>query len=976
MTQIELHSNIDSLLAGGVENANADGVRILLSKNNDAKSYFFSTVDESWFDWLWKNGFLDIYQNQDTDGTKSSKMSELQYITRVVEKIPASINRFILSTPISEANFNSEVINRFFRILGIFPAQEIKKLLPKVLKENWVELMSGFNQSGYEYRKVVEKLRSERDFDSLLVLTRIILTLRDKGESRSGKSFSDDDLFYLKDIVDTEIFEAILDDENNKVEASLKVFTDLLIQVVSFENPEEEEVFSVSEPFYLRDVDLFTINLIQENRSYSKEDLKSLIAVTKELIEKSFRNVCGNEIELKRLYTTYLQPLPDSYTLWRLKLFAISRCPEQFKVELKDAFFRVFNVGERYFEIDGGAEYHHALVLCFGVLDLAIKREYISSVFAYYGAVLDDQDIQGWRKRDGLEILDYIADHLTPEEKERAKVVFGEIPTAGRRTPHASIEMGRGGAVQHKSHVSLADFEIDEIIEHLKSDWSPEVLNEQFKDDDFLAPRGAEGLGDALKADFRVRIDQYFAHLNEFFDRESIHSSYLYSLLRDVDEMLRNKLTLTDEQNLALLKLFDLIRTSGEADGFVRVEDRSWLADWITVHKISADILLGILATSKDSAWFRANRELILSLIRYLLSIESSPAPDEDDPKFGGPFHVALNSVRGQAYTAFVQFVYNDGKVLAPDVKVLFEKVLDFDTSNPIRFLIGHYIATFFFRDKPYIKELMSRIFPKGEIGKEKIYFASWEGYLANTLYGDLFEELREYYQYAISLESDSYPDREYFKGLDETLATHLALEFAHFDFSIDDPLFVSFWDTPNENRHYEFVSFIGRSCLTRDQAGDKWLKDNNVSKGKLTEFWDWLLTTEKSIEPKAFSGFGFWVNPDKEVLDEKIITKNLALSLKKSNGEIDWDYGLMQRIKVFAEIDPTNALVIITNLLLLDDELNPNRRAYFGADSEIKKALTIIYKNDTLKPKVEELINALIEKGSSAFWDLKDVLS
>lgn len=976
MTQIEVHKKIDEFFNAGTESASIEVAKELIGYNTDARRYFFLNADKNWLLWIWNNGLLDILKVPSEDRTRFSyTLPELEYLTRMAEKVPDSVSEIILSIPISTETFNPEVVDRFSWILGVLPAKQIKKLLPKVLQENWVLLMSAFNRSGYEYKRIVEKLLAEKDFASLLILAEIVFIIRKKSESKTGSSFTDDDFFYLKDLSDTEIFEAILDERNNLAEESLEVFSRLLSRVVSLKNPEEGEVFSTSEPFYLRDINLFTIKLNQDRAGYSREDLKNIIATTKILIERLFKDSCGNSSELRRLYTRYISPLPDSYTLWRLKLFTITCCPEEFKKELKEAFFRVFNVGERYFEIDGGAEYHHALVLCFEKLDPAIKREYVSNLFTYYGATLEDKDKETWRKRDGLEILDYIANDLTEEEKQHAKIVFGETPTAGKRTPHASIEMGRGGTVQHKSHVSPADFTVEEIIDHLKSDWTPEVLNEQFKNDDFLAPRGAEGLGDALRADFRARIDLYFEHLNEFFDRKTIHSSYLYSLLREVDEMLRNKTSFTDEQNLALLNLFDLIRLSGETKTFERVDDRSWLADWITVHKISADIILEILGASKDSVWFKTNRELILNLISYLLSIESSPAPDEDDPKFGGPFHVAINSVRGQAYRAFVQFVYNDGKILAPDVKQIFETVLNSDTSNPVRFLIGHYLGTFFFRDKPFIRGLLAPIFPKGEAGKEKLYFASWEGYLANTLYGELFEELRDYYQYAISLDPESYPDREYFKGLDETLAVHLALEYAHFDFSIDDPLFISFWNTPNETRHYEFVSFIGRSCLTRDQAGDKWLEDNHVSKEKLVKFWDWLLSTELPIEPKAFSGFGFWINPTKEILDEKIVVRNFAASLKKSNGELDWDYSLMQRVRIFAEINPAETLEIISRLLLLNGELNPNRRAYFGAQDEIKLALGIIYRDTAIKTKVEELINALIEKGSSTFWSLKDVL-
>jgi len=191
------------------------------------------------------------------------------------------------------------------------------------------------------------------------------------------------------------------------------------------------------------------------------------------------------------------------------------------------------------------------------------------------------------------------------------------------------------------------------------------------------------------------------------------------------------------------------------------------------------------------------------------------------------------------------------------------------------------------------------------------------------------------------------------------------------------DDLFVQFWGKPNTVRHKEFISFIGRSCLTRDQAGDEWLKENKVSKEKLISFWNWALANV--IEPKVLSGFEFWINPNKEVLDDNIVIEKTAETLKKSDGDIDWDYGLLRRLPSFAEKKGEKTLEIITSYLLNSkNELNQNRRAPLLYQTEIKEALDIIYKSgdQSVKQKVIDLINILIEKGSSMFWGLKEVIS
>ncbi len=519
---------------------------------------------------------------------------------------------------------------------------------------------------------------------------------------------------------------------------------------------------------------------------------------------------------------------------------------------------------------------------------------------------------------------------------------------------------------------------IEEIIEKLKTDLSPEQLKEKYNNDDFLNPRGAEGLGDALKDDFRKRTAAYLDNIDKFFDREKIAPCYVFSLLRGIEDVFRDKVGYEKKQIDQILSLFELLRLSGESLAFKKKDEkdgRSWLADWITVHKVMADILLHILEGEDDKEKIQKdNREKIIALISYLLGIKESPSVADEKPEYGEPFNVAINSVRGRAYQSFVMFIQNDGKELAPDVKVIYTKTLA-DNSLAVRFVIGHYLAIFYFRDKEFIIDLLPEIFPKDILEKKDIYHAAWEGYLVNTLYDKLFIELKEYYGYAIFLDPKEYTERKYTRELDEALAVHIALAYVHLGLEQDDELFQLFWITPNIKRHKEFISFIGRSCLSRDQAGDEWLKENNVSKEKLLKFWDAALLNIS--EPEVLSGFGYWINREVEILPDSDVIEKMADTLKKSNGDIEWDYNLTRRLPIFAEKNSEKTLEIITSYLLdsSGNNLNPNRKTPFLYGDEIKESLKIIYKSEALRPRVTSLINTLIEKGSSIFWDFKEVI-
>lgn len=978
MNQLEIHKKIDAFFETSPGVARIEDASTLILQNDDAKRYFFFKATEVWLEWIWKNGLLDLLNKKAVDiTTYSYRLPELEYLTRMAEVMPAIVAEIIIAVPVSTDTFNPEVIDRFFWITGLLPAEQIKIILPEILSEDWVKLMAAFNRSGYEYQKIVEKLVEAKDYESLNILAQIILKIKSKDEfSKSDKFSMSDKFFYLHDISATGLFDAIVDDGNSKNEDSLKIFSNILTQIVDLGEKHDETVFDKTEPFYLLDVNIFELDLDTKSRSHMREDIQNLVAVCRELIR---RTMSGNISETRRIYDTYIADLPDSLTCWRLKLYALTRKPDIFKAELTNELFRVFNVGERYFELDGGAEYHEALIAGFEDLDETVKRDYVTNLLKYYGATLDDKKREEWRKRDGLEIVTYIKKSLTPEELATIEAMLGKPLDDGKIRPHPSMGPITSGIVSHKSPFEPANCTIDELIEHLKTDASPKVLKEKYKNDDFLNPRGSEGLGEAILADFKIRRSEYLSKIEGFFDRDLIYPGYIYFMLRGAEEQFRAKEKFTDDEYVHLIHFFGVIKKSGEVKKFeTPKDDRHWF-DWISVHKILTDTLLEVLSMVKDSSVFKDNRTEILSIIRYLLTIESSPDVEDEKKEDSEPSHVAINSVRGQAYRAFVQFTYNDGnKDLASDVKELFEHVLDTELSNAVRFTVGQFLASFYFRDINYVRSLLPKIFPKDDRTQEKLYFAAWEGYLASSLYKELFTELRPYYEHAIKVKTEEYPERKYLKGLDETLAVHLALAFAHFDFNISDSLFNLFWETPNETRHYEFVSFLGRSCLTRSQAGDAWFRENKVSKEKLIEFWDWILSIDLPIESKAFAGFGFWINPDKEVIDEKIIIKNLPVTLEKSKGDIDWDYGITRRMDKFAEIDPHGTLEVIRNFLLLDDGLNPHRRMpMFSLDSEIKDALSAIYQNGDvdIKKEVADLINTLIEKGSSVFWGLKDVL-
>lgn len=973
-TAVEMHQKIDKCIKENKKDKEL--VKIFLNNSYDSKIYFFSRVDGSWLHWLWTEGFLVALKKPAEDPTKYPyRMPELEYLTRMSEKDPAEVVKIIDSIKISEANLNPEVIIRFLWIISTLPAEQIKTLTSKIRDERWVYLMRDFRKNGYEFEKIVRKLVEAKESNAILELSQAIFSAKSKVEiSRKESGLGIDDPFYVSDLNASGIFEALADIEKSYSEKALEVASSTMSEIVKLAKPDDTKVFEYMDSFPLFDVDFFTLEIKDDQSISYREDIKNLAATIKKLIERSIGQKCGDTNEALRLIN-YVNKLPSSRSMWRLRLFALAQCPETFKEELRKDFFKLFEV-ENYYEIVGGTEYKKTLRIAFPHLSEPDQRTYVAKVLQYFSEKTKQNPGQDWHKQTGREILSSICNYLQDDESQKCEEIFG-MKCDEKYEPKPSMSEIRGGAIIHRSPVNLADYTIEQIVANLKSGWTPEKLKEQFKDDDFLSPRGVEGLGDALKEDIKKRIDDYLKNINNFFDRNTIHPHYLYSLLRGIEEMLRNKQSLKLEQTGQILGLFEMIKNEWKKTPFKKEEDKSWLADWIAVHKVITDILLHVLESKEiKEEVHKTYREEIKNLISYLFTIKDSPSKEDEKPEYGEPYHVAINSVRGRAYEAFVVFTENDGQTLAGDTKKLFRAAFS-DNSLAVRFVIGRYLASFYFRDKEFITMLFPEIFPKDDPEKKDIYLATWEGYLSNTLYDKLFVALKDYYEHAITLDPKYYTERKYSSGLDKSLATHIALAFAHLELEMSDSLFTKFWSRPNITRHQEFISFIGRSCLTRDQAGDEWLKENKVSKEKLINFWNWAVVNV--AEPEALSGFGFWVNPDKEILDDKIVVEKMAETLKKSDGDIDWDYGLLKRLPIFAEKNGDKTLEIISSYLLdSKNNLNQNRRTFFLYDTEIKEALKIIYNNGgkMMKQNVANLINTLIEKGNSAFWNLEEVIS
>jgi len=1014
MDQIRLHKKIDILLLKNPDDIKQEEVFTLISENKDAKEYFYSKADERWLGCLWDNGFLDIIKEESKGPTRYKyATSELNYLVKISGEVPSKIVEIILDKNIatSSNNFNPEVIDRFLQICSGLSAKQLARLVRKIRDDKWVPLMESFNQLGFEYERMFKILISVKDYESILILAEAVLAVRTKEKmEKSTNRIITDNPFYFSNLSHTKVFKYLTLVDDEYIEQALRLSTKIMKEVILLGGKtKSSKVFPIEDTFPLLDVDFFTLESKQRNYSSYRDDVRELATVVKMLVSQLIDKKYDEADIVQKIYNQYIKSLPKNRAMWRLRLFVLSLYPKIFKAELKDAFFRLFEVKQHYYEIISGAEYEKALQKGFPELLKKDRREYIKKVIEYFTKKDKEKksEKEDWHLKYGAQILSMIPDdQITEKEKQKAKKAGFELNP--RYKPEPSVGKMRGGMVHHQSPINLSDFTIDQIIQKLKTNLTPQQLKEKYKGDDFLKPRGVEGLGDALKEDVKKRTAEYLKNICKFFDRKDIHPHYLYSILRGVQEVLHeNKIDTNDINWDNLVALCIAIKDSGKAESFNRgrkIERDSFdarLIRWTEVHSAITDIIQELL-NEKDgdiSIDFSKYRNQLFGIIDYLLKYPD-PTPEDEKLKTAqsktksagdsdylvtDPFTMAINTVRGRAFQAFVLFVYQDSKKFAKendskisiDVKELYEEVLKNENTRALMFMFGHYLPSFYFRDKKWIRSLLPQIFSTDSESKF-LYLAAWEGYLASNLYENIFFDsiIQKLYERGIALTDTTYSEQKHFREPDEGIATHLTLAFMHYKkFGFEHPLFTAFWINSNSARHAKFVSFIGRSFISGDNARlNDFLKKEPWSKERLRDFWDWILKNYENKKP--FIEFGFWISLEKDIFELVWLAKHVRKTLKKTNGALDSEYRLIKYIVQFAKEAPEDALAIARLYLFEGGVHEANHRISFHIDKEWSEAFKILYNNPKTKSGTYTLINDLIREGGSIFWNLKNVIN
>ena len=646
-------------------------------------------------------------------------------------------------------------------------------------------------------------------------------------------------------------------------------------------------------------------------------------------------------------------------------------------------------------------EFQKSLRRGFPVLSVEDKRIFVQKIIEMYSHRSE------YEMDSGSHILSLILPFLSenPDLEEKARTAGFLLDPEYEPSPIMS-DIGELREVIPQAPITQHEFgqlPIAEIAKKLRKEWTPEYLNAQESTHNTYAPLNASGVGNLIKNDMPLRLQQYIDGAKQFFDRGLLDPHYTYEYLSGIEKTIRDHGETASEANWdGVIDLLEEIKASGEKAPFARGGskfDDFWHASWDAVHLVATDVLRDLF-TEKDGRaliQFVKYREQSLGIIDYLLT-HPQPSPEDEqdetprgaldiramqrDPEnrwFTDAFSMAVQTVRGRAFETLVFFSERDGPYLKDDVKRVYDRMLQGENTRALMSMVGRFLPSFYFREKGWICELLPQIFSQEPV-KKRLYTAAWEGYLTNGLYREMFTdpEIQKLYHRGLALTSDDYPRHQnYVTNPDEGIAEHLALAFMYCgeEFGFDHPLFQAFWEKDNPKRHAYFVSFLGQEFVFRSDMHD-FFENHPEGKQRLRDFWDWLLKNHNN--PKTFKEFGLWINLEKEIFTPDWLAPRVKKTLEKSGGVVYQDDELMESSVRLAQEAPEETFVIARLYLLIGGVYGRQEQTLMLWDLDKKwiRAFEILYRNPATKVQTEALINQLVLKGEQAFWPLKQVLA
>ncbi len=671
---------------------------------------------------------------------------------------------------------------------------------------------------------------------------------------------------------------------------------------------------------------------------------------------------------------TYLRQGPYK-VFWRIEMHLLRLFHHGFEERINE----VIGSRECYEDSTVEREYRQLVRAQFQYARPEVQRQYLTWVeelfdFAteedklrrFFGEGISEDEVKVSARRRALARLSGLREALPERWQGRYDDLAKEVgePSSPHAPPHTS-QARCVAPISPTTAEQLAGMNNAELIAFLR-DWKPPPREPGC---DWLSP---EGLGRQLEQLAKENPSRFVRSTE---DLKQLEPTYVRHVLEGIQGALANETQIAWEPVVEFCSWVMEQGIEHEAgDRFDFWQDKGW--DWA---KDAAASLVATGLRSQSCPLPIDLREAAWKVVQALTtSPDPSPEDDERDIKENNNLlDRALNCRRGKAMHRVVHYALwlrrhfereelkteiDRGLDVMPEVRAVLEWHLNprNESSPAVRTVYGEFFPWLVLLDETWAHGARQRVFSVE--GDDRILgHAAWGTYvILCPPYDKVVETLREEYLWAICNLGSPWPVRILHNAdPDGRLAEHLIQLYARAGIRVDDELWQRFWQTEADEIRAHALTFIGRTV-----DAEKEPLDDDVQKRFISLAGERIQAAEKASDRSShireMRALGWWFA--NEAFDERWAVENLNRVLDVTEGQIDAEFILAERLAKASASSPRLAVTCLRKMVLRTTEI----WGVLGKHDEIQMILRNAIEANEAQATMEarEAVNALVSKG------------
>jgi len=511
-----------------------------------------------------------------------------------------------------------------------------------------------------------------------------------------------------------------------------------------------------------------------------------------------------------------------------------------------------------------------------------------------------------------LERLSAIRDSLPPDWLEVYRGLVEEFGEP-QHPDFVSYHTMWHGPESPKSADDLKSMSLQALVEYLVV-WRPTR--------DFMAP-SPEGLGRVLQHVVAESPERFLADADQV---RRLHPTYVRGVIAGLAASIKSGKALDLNIALSLGKW-----AVGQRELPYPLSGEFIDSDWSWTRRAVVDLLTATM-TAKGGAPIAMREEIWQSLHPLLNDPEPTPQAENLDSGDFEPGTVALNTVRGSAFHALVQYALwirrwqetqpdaqpriASGFGETPEIPNALDAHLDptRDPSVAVRSVYGQWFPWLVMMDKDWARAATSKIFPLAPEEKDR-HDAAWLAYLAhNHPYRNVIELLHDQYVAAAGLADAGTRFRiRSLRAPARSLGEHLLTMYARGWIGSDDKALISFFQNSDVETRVEVLGGVGRALMPRNKDQQQVGRPGDEVLQRLVELWESRLRIP-GLDKRESAAFGWWFASG--AFDDAWSWRNLHAAVADA-GRLDGLHFLAERLAVIGPAKPQQAVKVLEDLIL-----------------------------------------------------------